>query len=266
VRQQDEEQATALLWDLGTAGIEVTPGKGKRVVLLAYFAQGPEDHELAAALAPLPGARLEAAPVPEVDWVARFRESFRPFRVGRFRIAPSWARGDDGNDLLIVEPGPAFGTGTHETTRLCLAALEALAGEGPLGRVLDLGTGSGLLAVAAIKLGARSVTAVDLDPLALESARLHARLNQVELRLLRGDGGSAFRPRAFDTVLANLTAALLHERLDEITRLRAKDGVLVLSGMLEEDAPALARAYGGRGRVGRRREGEWAALVVRGER
>jgi ribosomal protein L11 methylase PrmA len=91
-------------------------------------------------------------------------------------------------------------------------------------------------------------------------------LNQVQLRLLRADGGSPFRPGAFDTVLANLTAALLYERRDEITCLRAQGGVLVLSGMLEKDAAALARAYAGRGRVGRRREGEWAALVVRGER
>jgi ribosomal protein L11 methyltransferase len=265
VRRQDEERATALLFELGTAGIQVTPGRGKRVVLLAYFAEGPEDREVAAALAPLPGARLEAAPVPEVDWVARFREGFRPFRVGGFRIAPSWAPGEDGSDLLIVEPGAAFGTGTHETTRLCLAALEARAGEGPLGRVLDLGTGSGLLAVAAAKLGARSVTALDIDPLALDAARLHARLNKVELSLLRADGGSSFRAGAFDTVLANLTAALLLERRDEIVRLRAAGGVLVLSGMLEEDAGALARAYADRGRVERRREGEWAALLVRGE-
>ncbi|HWW92224.1 MAG TPA: 50S ribosomal protein L11 methyltransferase [Vicinamibacteria bacterium] len=266
MRQEDEERATALLWDLGTAGIEVTPGKGERVVLLAYFAEALPDREVAAALAPLPGARLEAAPVPEVDWVARFREGFRPFRVGRFRIAPSWAPGEDGSDLLIVEPGAAFGTGTHETTRLCLAALEARAGEGPLGRVLDIGTGSGLLAVAAAKLGARLVIALDLDPLALEAARLHARLNRVELRLLRADGGSPFRAGAFDTVLANLTAALLHERRDEITRLRAPGGALVLSGMLDEDARALTRAYAGRGRVEQRREGEWAALVVGGER
>jgi ribosomal protein L11 methyltransferase len=265
VRRQDEERATALLWDLGTAGIQVTPGKAKRVVLLAYFAEGPQDRDVAAALAPLPGARLEAAAVPEVDWVARFREGFRPFRVGRFRIAPSWAPGEPGSDLLIVEPGAAFGTGTHETTRLCLAALESRAAEGPLGRVLDLGTGSGLLAVAAVKLGARSVTALDLDPLALEAARLHARLNQVELRLLRADGGSSLRAGAFDTVLANLTAALLRERRDEITRLRAAGGALVLSGMLGKDAGALARAYAGRGRVERRRDGEWAALVVRGE-
>ena len=266
MRRQDEERATALLWDLGTAGIQVTPGKGKRVVLLAYFADGPPDRELAAALAPLPGARLEEAPVPEVDWVARFREGFRPFRAGGFRIAPSWAPGEGGSDLLIVEPGAAFGTGTHETTRLCLAALEARAGERPLGSVLDLGTGSGLLAVAAAKLGARSVTALDLDPLALDAARLHARLNQVDLRLLRADGGSCFRAEAFDTVLANLTAALLLERQVEISRLPAVGGALILSGMLERDAGALARAYAGRGRVERRREGEWAALVVRGER
>jgi ribosomal protein L11 methyltransferase len=128
--------------------------------------------------------------------------------------------------------------------------------------VLDLGTGSGLLAVAALKLGAREVTALDLDPVAIESARLHARLNEVPLRLVRGDGGGPFRPRSFDLVLANLSAGLLHERRGEITGLLAPRGSLILSGMLVSDAAALAEAYAPAGLVRRKRRGEWAALVV----
>jgi ribosomal protein L11 methyltransferase len=256
--------ATALLWDLGTAGIEVTPGRGEEVALLAYFAEGKDEGEVAAALAPLSGARVEATPVPEVDWVARFRESFRAFKAGRFRIAPPWDLPPDRSDLLIVSPGRAFGTGTHETTRLCLAALETLAGEGPIGRMLDLGTGAGLLAVAAAKLGARGVTALDLDPEAIESARLHVRMNQVEVRLLRADGGRPFRRGVFDLICANLTVALLRERRDELGRLLAPGGTLILSGMLAADVRGLAKAYAGLGRVARQEEeGEWAALLVR---
>jgi ribosomal protein L11 methyltransferase len=259
----DEEMATALLFDLGTAGIEVKPGTGEEVALLAYFREGKDEGEVAAALAPLPGVRVEEASVPEVDWVARFRAGFRPFRAGRFRIAPPWDLPPDRKDLLIVVPGRAFGTGTHETTRLCLAALEQLAGEGPIGRVLDLGTGAGLLAVAAAKLGARAVTALDIDPEAIESARLQVRLNQVEVRLLRADGGRPLRGGVFDLICANLTVPLLRERRDEMARLLAPGGTLILSGMLAVDAPGLAAAYAGLGVVRPGQEGEWAALLVR---
>src|SRR5207247_243375 len=121
----DEDLATALLYGAGTTGIEVQAGPKGSVALLAYFpAEGPPAG-LEEALRPLSAARLEPAPVPEVDWVARFRETFRGFAAGRFRIAPPWDLPADQADVIVVDPGRAFGTGTHETTRLCLAALEA---------------------------------------------------------------------------------------------------------------------------------------------
>ena len=259
----DEDVATALLWELGTAGIEVRAGTGDELALLAYFRdEALEDADLASALALLPRARVEATPLPEVDWVSRFRESFRAFRAGRFLIAPPWDLPRDRKDLLVVEPGRAFGTGTHETTRLCLAALESLAGSPVLTRVLDIGTGTGLLAVAAAFLGARLVAAVDVDPEALDSARLHVRINHAEVRLVRADGGQAFRAGSFDLVLANLTSRLLLERRDEIAALLAPGGALILSGLLVEEAPGLERAFRDVGPVARRTEGDWAALVV----
>jgi ribosomal protein L11 methyltransferase len=261
----EEDVVTAVLWEQGTMGIEVRPAGRHDVELLAYFPDAPGlEPALAAALVPLPRARLQRAEVPDVDWVARFREGFRSFPTAGFAVTPPWElRGSPPAtpDVLVVDPGRAFGTGTHESTRLCLGLLRDLAGRGPLGRVLDLGTGSGILAVAAARLGAPRVTAVDLDPEAIASARHHARLNGVALRLVRADLARALRPGAFDLVLANVSATLLLERRHEILALEAP--VLVLSGLLVADARAVREAYGRAGDVELRQEGEWAALLAR---
>jgi len=258
----DEDAATAALWARGTAGIEVRPAGRDDVALLAYFPDAPGlSAELTAALATLPRARVQPAEVPEVDWVARFRESFRPFRAAGFLVSPPWeAPSAPADDVLIVDPGRAFGTGTHESTRLCLGLLRELAGRGPLGRVADLGTGTGILGVAAVRLGARAVTAVDVDPEAVASARRHAGLNGVELRVVRGDLARALRPGAFDLVVANLTAALLVERRDEIASLAAR---VVLSGLLAAEVDEIRAAYARVGEPEVRRDGEWAAMLVR---
>lgn len=261
-----EETATTLFWEHQTTGIEVQPGEDGQVVLLAYFYEcyGLEAR-LREALRSLPRWSLERAPVTEVDWVSRFREGFRPFRAGGFLIAPHWevpAPRPRAEPLLIVDPGRAFGTGTHETTRLCLSALAEMAEERGLGRVLDLGTGTGILAVASALRGARSATGVDIDPEAIDSARHHARLNGVEVRLVLGDGGRPFAPASFDLVLANLTAALLRERRDEIPRLCAPGAAAVLAGFLTEDAAAIREAYRGLGPATLRTDGEWAAFVI----
>ncbi|MGH7419450.1 MAG: 50S ribosomal protein L11 methyltransferase, partial [Candidatus Rokuibacteriota bacterium] len=111
----DEDVATALLWEAGTSGLEVRSSP-EGSVLLAYF-PGPAD--VAEALRVLPSARLESVAVPDVDWVASFRESFRAFDVGGFRVVPAWEAPGAGPLVLRIDPARAFGTGTHETTRLC---------------------------------------------------------------------------------------------------------------------------------------------------
>jgi ribosomal protein L11 methyltransferase len=234
-------------------------------VLLAYFA-GADDVEGRArsALGSLSGARVDAVPVPEVDWVARFRESFRAFRAAGFEILPAWERprGPEGPRELLVDPGRAFGTGTHETTRLCLEALRRIADGPGLGAVVDVGTGSGLLAIAALGLGATFAVGVDNDPEAVRAAAEHAALNRVALPSFVGDGGQAVRPGLFDTVLANLMAPLLLDKRAELDRLRKPSGRLVLSGLLLEDLRLVREAYAGLGTLEELREGEWAALIV----
>ena len=108
----DEDVAVALLFEAGTTGIEVQPAAGGSVRLLAYFGAGAATAMVARALVPLPSAHVEATTVPDVDWVARFRETFSAFDAGRFRITPEWEQATGSGDVIVVDPGRAFGTGT----------------------------------------------------------------------------------------------------------------------------------------------------------
>jgi ribosomal protein L11 methyltransferase len=255
----------AVLWEMGTQGVEVRPAAGTDVELLAFFEQASDPlPALAAALASLQPASLEPAVVPEVDWVARFREGFRGFAVGRFDIVPAWqaAVPQPGRIPLVVDPGQAFGTGTHESTRLCLAALEEIAAAGTLPRrVLDVGTGSGILAIAAWRLGAPHVVAIDSDAEAVRAARRHAQLNAAPLALMVADGASALQPAGFGLVVANVAAPFLCNRAAELAGLLAPRGLLVLSGLLSEDREAVCEAYACLGSPELRMENDWLALI-----
>lgn len=257
-----EDDLAARLWEADTLGLELQPPVGGMVEAVAYFEDVPGLAErLAPLLAGLAAAPPERVPVPDVDWVARFREGFSAFDVGRFHIAPPWDDGDPGGRIrLTVDPGRAFGTGTHESTRLCLQALAGLAA--PLGDVLDVGTGSGILAVAAARLGARRVTALDCDPEAATSAAAHARLNEVGFAVVVGDAGACLRPGRFDLVLANLSAPVLLAHARDLARLPRPGGCLVASGLLAVEADEVRAAFGEMALRERLAEGEWAALVL----
>ena len=256
-----EDEATTALWDVGTSGLEVKPAGDGRVELVAYFDALPDLGGLDGAL---PGAAIARCPVPEVDWVARFREGFRPFKVGRFEVVPRWEARAPSAKTLIVDPGRAFGTGTHETTKLCLEALELLSARRRLGRTLDLGAGTALLALAAQRLGASPVVASDIDAEATAASRHHAALNGERLHVVRADGASGFRTGAFDLVLANLMALLLIDRAQSIQALVAPYGALVLSGLLLDDVKPVREAFAASGTPREHRLGEWAALVFEG--
>jgi ribosomal protein L11 methyltransferase len=267
VQDDGEDAAVAALWERGTTGVHVQPGPSGKVVLVAYFLERPGlEADLRAGLGERGAVGLERIPVPDVDWVARFREGFRPFRVGGFHVLPAWEAEDRSAEKtgipIRIFPARAFGTGTHESTRLCLSALESLATLGGLGRVLDVGGGTGILGVAAALLGARPVTVVDIDAEAVESARHHAQLNGVDVHVVRGDGGLPLAGGRFDLVLANLTAPLLLERRNEIAGLCAPSASLALSGFLREDARAMVAAYGSLGPAAVTADGEWAAVVI----
>lgn len=263
VPSEQEDVASAALWECGTVGIQVEDRPGSSIALLASFRDEPgvEDRLREAARA-LPGASWRPVEVADVDWVARFREDFRAFEAAGFAIVPEWEGRPPAERVILIDPGRAFGTGTHETTRLCLQLVGEEAARRPLGRVLDVGSGTGILAVAALRLGARMAAAVDLDPEATASSSAHARINRLPLAVVQGDGSRAFRAARFDLVLANLMAPLLIERSGELRSACAPGATLILSGLLAEDVPAVADAYA-TGTVEVRGHGEWAALRVR---
>ncbi len=189
-------------------------------------------------LAPVPRFRLE--PVPEQDWVRRSQAQFKPIRISeRLWIVPSWSTPPDpGATNLVLDPGLAFGTGSHPTTRLCLQWLERTITGGE--RVLDYGCGSGILAIAALRLGADAALGVDVDPLALPAARDNALRNRVDARFIDTETASDFQA---DLVVANILAnplILLAPLLGGHTR---RGGRIALSGILEAQATDVMRAY-----------------------
>ncbi len=180
------------------------------------------------------------ARIEDTDWVALTQRQFEPLKVGsRLWIVPTWhAPPDPGAINIILDPGAAFGTGSHPTTRLCLAWLErsVRAGDG----VLDYGCGSGILAIAALKLGAGRAAGVDVDPVALETARYNSESNGVRLEIL---DANAAPPFAADITVANILANPLRMLAPLIATHTRKGGWIVLSGILEDQAATVGEAY-----------------------
>jgi ribosomal protein L11 methyltransferase len=215
---------------------------------------------------------IEVRTIPSEDWGRSWKQHFRPLPVGRrLVIAPPWEAGPFPEDRLAVriDPGMSFGTGHHATTRMCLEALEAFLDQwrgdaGP--RVLDVGTGTGILAIAAGVLGAERVVAVDTDPEACAGAMKNLALNHTRDRVQVLHGGvEALRPgMRFDLVVANLDTRSLRPVLNPIKTLLAPQGRLVASGILVEEEETLsgaARAAGFRV-VTRQSDGEWLCLTL----
>ncbi|HSN56108.1 MAG TPA: 50S ribosomal protein L11 methyltransferase [Candidatus Sulfomarinibacteraceae bacterium] len=203
------------------------------------------------------------------DWSARWRESLRPFPVGdTWWVDPHPgcpSQAPPGRRRLVVEPRAAFGSGTHETTQLVLLELEAVGCAGR--RVLDVGTGSGILSVAAQQLGAESVVAVDIDPIAAWEASSTALAQDRPCPVLTVAGSvECCRDNAFDLVLGNMISAELEGLLGDIRRVLAAGGTAILAGLLESERRALVSSLGRWGLTvtGGRRLGEWASLVATG--
>jgi len=219
---------------------------------------------------------LSARVVHEADWANAWKAHFPVLRVGRrIVIRPTWRRHRRQPDdvVLALDPGMAFGTGLHPTTRLCLAALEALAdrgvlasgaGDGGPARVLDVGSGSGILSIAAARLGAASVLAVDVDPIAVEATAANARRNRIARSVHAREGSSPTGDGPFDVVLANLIASLLVTLADGLVADLRPGGVLLASGIFENREAEVVAAFGARGLVvdGRWEEGDWVALEL----
>jgi ribosomal protein L11 methyltransferase len=190
-------------------------------------------------------ARIEAiAPVDERDWVRLTQAQFGPAEIApRFWIVPTWsAVPGEASRVIRLDPGMAFGTGTHPTTRMCLRWIARQGGARrlPGSRVLDYGCGSGVLAIAAGLFGASSIVAVDIDPAAVETTRANAEANAVDVRAGLADSLDA---SGFDVVLANILATPLKLLAPLLCTRLAPGGTLVLSGILAKQAAELQAAY-----------------------
>jgi ribosomal protein L11 methyltransferase len=209
----------------------------------------------------------------DVDWVAESEKALTPIRAGRFYLhgAHVGAAAPPGSTDLLIEANMAFGTGHHESTRGCLLALDALARRRRMKRALDMGCGSGVLAMAIARLWRGRVLAVDKDPESLRITRANADLNGVAayIETRRSDG---YRNRAvrrgapYDLIVANILAEPLTAMAKELRRHLARGGTAVLSGLLtEQERPVLARHLGQGLCLARRiRLGEWVTLVLKG--
>lgn len=216
-----------------------------------------------AALSSMRGVTVSSLDVPDEDWARRSQENLRAIQAGDLLVAPPWDVPRSGAaPVIIIEPSTGFGTGHHATTRLCLLLLQRLELRGA--RVLDVGTGSGVLALAAWKLGAADVVAVDNDPDALDNARDNIARNGAgpSIDIVRDDLDTIRIERA-DVVLANLTGAVLVRYAAELRSLVTEGGYLILSGFAPQDVAVIQTAFSGLTAIDVRTDGDWAALAIR---
>jgi ribosomal protein L11 methyltransferase len=272
-RGEGAERAVAEAWAAGATGFEEREGPRE---LIAY-ALAERGEAVRAALVEALGAaavgRVEA--VPAANWSEAWKDGLRAIVVSpRLVVRPPFAPRAlaPGQRELVIDPRQAFGTGAHASTALALEGLDAALAQGGGGSVLDVGCGSGILALAALALGAEQAVACDLDPIAAREAAENARANGLASGLLAFAGSlDALAPRGFDLVLANLLRRELVALLPALTAVtRPGGGALVLSGLLAHERAEVEAALGGAGArvVGARERADergdrWLALIAR---
>jgi len=209
-----------------------------------------------------PIGELTARQVDDRDWLESWKADFVPIRIGAFLVRPTWseAAADEAFEL-VLDPGMAFGTGLHPTTQQCLEALSTLPLEGK--SVLDVGTGSGILAIAAAKRGASPVVAVDTDALAVDAARENAVRNGVAIPV--GEGSAADVPGRFDVVIANIVSPVLQRIAPHLAARLSGGGTLLVAGISApaEAATIEAFAHGRLQVLDRTVRDDWVALALR---
>ena len=211
----------------------------------------------------LPHLAIERVDLPDEDWAARSQQSLKAIRAGRFIVAPPWDLPADGigATVIVIEPSMGFGTGHHATTRMCLRLLSEL--DVSDRTVLDLGTGSGVLSMAAALSGARRVVGIDVDQDAIDSAETSARLNTLpDTIAFEVSDFRARPPQAADVVLANLTGGMLTSTAGAIASLVQPHGLLILSGFDQTEVAGVLAAFASFKEQQRLSEDNWIALTL----
>jgi len=234
-------------------------------VVEALYTEEPD----AAWLSRIAGRTIDVAPLPDQDWIRLSQEGLPPVRAGRFFVYGAHDAGTVPHGVIPIriEAGLAFGTGHHETTALCLAALSDLANRRSFRNVLDLGCGTGLLAIGAAKLWKRRVLASDIDPVAVEVTRENARANGVAPLVAAVTADGLTSPvlsvgAPYDLIIANILASPLTQLAPSIQKALAPGAILVLSGLLNNQEKLVTSFYQNLRLRATRRAGPWSALVL----
>ena len=264
-----------LTWDF--ADINVLEHKGKVAVVKAYFAE--EDNiedvleyvnerltELKEMGLDLGEAKVEHEKMHEEDWANTWKQYYKPTKVGeKIVVKPIWEEYEakDGELVVDLDPGMAFGTGTHETTRMCIQSLEKYVKEDST--VFDVGCGSGILAIAAAKLGAKLAVGVDLDPVAVESSIENVGYNKLKnIEILHGNLVEVIDGKA-DIVVANILAEIICILTDDVKRVMKDGGVFITSGIIHDRVDMVCEKLEATGFevMEKNRDGEWNCIVAK---
>ena len=264
-----------LTWDF--ADINVLEHKGKVAVVKAYFAEEDNIEEILGYVneklvelkemgIDLGEAKVEHEKMYEEDWANTWKQYYKPSKVGeKIVVKPIWEEYEEKEGELVVnlDPGMAFGTGTHETTRMCIQALEKYVKEEST--VFDVGCGSGILAIAAAKLGAELAVGVDLDPVAVESSIENVGYNNLNnIEILHGNLVEVIDGKA-DIVVANILAEIICILTDDVKRVMKDGGVFITSGIIHDRVDMVCEKLEATGFevIEKNRDGEWNCIVAK---
>ncbi len=305
---QAEDLVSSMLSDLGVEGIEIEDkvplteeetkgmfidvlpdlGEDDGTAVIRFYADPDADIdgllrnvgdglEELRAFTDIGAGTLSVSETEDKDWINNWKEFFHSFSVGRFFIKPTWEPEPAGADperiRIEIDPGTAFGTGSHETTQLCLTALEDHVTAGD--RVLDIGTGSGILSIASVLLGARDVYGIDIDPEAVRVARENAAQNHVDGDGLAFDAGDLLTDRAlaerlaaapYDVAVANILAPVICALIPVTGAFVRPGGWFITSGIIDTAEETVRRAFESDPSwelAEARRQGDWVCLIAR---
>ena len=270
-----EREQGPLTWDF--ADINVLEHKGEVAVVKAYFSEEDNMEEVLEyinkKMAELKDlgidtglAKVESEKMYEEDWANNWKKYYKPTKIGeRIVVKPTWEEYNATDDELVLEldPGMAFGTGTHETTRMCIQALDKYVKEDST--VFDVGCGSGILAIAAAKLGAKKAVGVDLDPVAVESAKENVGFNNLDnIEILYGNLVEVIEGKA-DIVVANIIAEVICILTEDVKRVLKEDGYFITSGIIHDRVDMVTNKLKETGFeiVEINKDGEWNCIVAK---
>ncbi len=270
-----EREQGPLTWDF--ADINVLEHKGEVAVVKAYFSEEDNMEEVLEyinkKMAELKElgidtglAKVESEKMYEEDWANNWKKYYKPTKIGeRIVVKPTWEEyhAIDNELILELDPGMAFGTGTHETTRMCIQALDKYVKEDST--VFDVGCGSGILAIAAAKLGAKKAVGVDLDPVAVESAKENVGFNNLDnIEILYGNLVEVIEGKA-DIVVANIIAEVICILTEDVKRVLKEDGYFITSGIIHDRVDMVTTKLKETGFeiVEVNKDGEWNCIVAK---